>query len=304
MGAPRDQGDAMTAIARRQHNRKSKDTPTIYSHPSTRAMSSEEEEFMGEESEEEFQADEESEEEEFLEADEEESGVDDKPLANLKKATPDDDDDDDSDDDSDDDVPLAALKSPAKKKPAPKKAKAEPKKKQATKPKADKPVKKKKKETTAAPSNGSYRSASAALYGIDCMKGKLIQQLLCRWWYVITWPDNVPDEPPKHHDSLDGMPGVFVCTSGSEVGRITDIRDKSKCPNFQNFAQKPSSELKDLLIRALKTQKEALIAVEGSGTDVEKEINTLLKWTEKVNPDKADKEAIKVLKGAKVSLSA
>jgi len=118
------------------------------------------------------------------------------------------------------------------------------------------------------------------------------------------WPDNIPEEPPKHYDSLDGMPGVFVCTSGSEVGKIKDTRDKSKCPNFQNFSKMPSSDLKGMLVKALKAQKEALVATEGSGTDTEKEINSKLKWAEKVNPDKADKEAVKALKAAKVSLSA
>lgn len=269
-------------------------------------MSSEEEEFQGDESseEEEFQADEESEEEEeFLDADEEDSD-DDAPLAALKqkkkaaKVIPEDDDDDES---SDDDIPLAALKSPDKKK-KPKK-KAAPKKK-ATKAKAAKPNKsKKKKSSTPTASNGSFNSASAALYGSECQKGKLIQALLCRWWYAVKWPDNIPEHPPKHYDSLDGMPGVFVCTSGGEVGRIKDTRDKSQCPNFINFSKKTSSELKDLVLKALKAQKEALIAAEGSGTDTEKEINSKLKWAEKLNPDKADKEAVKVLKGAKLSLS-
>lgn len=273
----------------------------------TKNMSSEEEEFMGDESsEEEFQGDEESEEEEdFIVADEEvvEESDDDAPLASLKKKkakiiV----EDDESSSDEDDDIPLAALKSPdkkKKKKPAPKKKASKAK---AAKPAKKKTTKKKKKDAAATSSNGAFRTASEALYGSECSKGQLIQRLLCRWWYAITWPDNLPDDPPKHYDSLDGMPGVYVCTSGGDVGRIKDIRDKSKCPNFQNFAQKSSTELRDLLIIALKAQKEALVAAEGSGTDTEKDINSILKWAEKLNPDKADKQAIKVLKGAKLSL--
>lgn len=268
---------------------------------------------MGDESEEEFQADEESEEEEeFLEADEEsDDDDDDKPLASLKKASP---ADNDNDDDSDDDIPLAALRSPAKeKKPAAaKKPKDKPKaKKKASEAKVSKPaatIKKKtkssKKETaSSSPSNGSFHSASAALYGSGCVKGQVIQELLCRWWYAISWPTNVPEQPPKHYDSLDGMPGVFVCTFGTKVGHVMDTRDKTKCPNFCNFANKPCSELQELLIEALKKQKEALVAVEGPGTDTETKINTKLRWAEKLNADKADKEAIKVLKGAKLSLA-
>lgn len=265
-------------------------------------MSSEEEEFQGDESsEEEFQADEESEEEEVLEADEESDDDDEVPLASLKKtkakSIPEDDDEDES---SDDDIPLAALKSPSpkKKKPAAKK-KTAPKKK-ATKAKAKKPTKKKKDAAPVA-SNGSFRSASAALYGTKCQKGLLIQNLLCRWWYAIAWPENIPEDPPKHYDSLDGMPGVFVCTSGGDVGRINDMRDMSKCPNFKNFSKMPSSELKDLLIKALKGQKEALIQAEGPGTETENDINRMLKWAEKLNPDKADKEAIQVLKSLNAS---
>lgn len=269
-------------------------------------MSSEEEEFQGDESsEEEFQGDEDFEEEEdVLEADEE-SDDDDAPLATLKKkkskAIPESDDDESSDDD----IPLAALKSPPKKKKAaPKKKKAVPKKK-ATKAKAAKPTKKttKTKKKDASSTNGSFRSASAALYGSNCQKGQLIQTLLCRWWYAITWPENIPSEPPKHYDSLDGMPGVFVCTSGGDVGRIMDMRDMTKCPNFKNMAKKTSAELKDLVVTALKAQKEALVAAEGAGTDTEKELNGKIKWAEKLNPDKADKEAVKVLKAAKLSLS-
>lgn len=252
--------------------------------------SSEEAEFQGL-SEEEFQ-EEEEEEEEVFEADDD---SDDVPLAALKKKT-------NEESDSDDDIPLAALKSPPKKKKPAATKKATPKKTK-TEAKAPKPKPKKKPETpTATSSNGNCRSPSAALYGTGCKKGMLIQRLLCRWWYAINWPVNIPQQPPKHYDSLDGMPGVFICTSGSDVGRIKDMRDKTNCPNFLNFARKSSEELKELLLTALKAQKEALVKAEGSGTSTEKEINDMIKWTEKVNPGAADKEAQKVLKAVKLSL--
>jgi hypothetical protein len=261
-------------------------------------MSSSEEEFKGDESsEEEFQGDEESEEEDVLVADEEEESDDDEPLSAMKskkrKAIPEDEEDQSSSDD--DDVPLASLKSPAKKANKPSAKKKAPAKKK------DKPAKATNKKEVKAATKGSFSTASSALYGTECQKGLLIQRLLCRWWYAYTWPDNIPDEPPKHYDTLDGMPGVFVCTSGSEVGKIKDTRDMSKCPNFRNFANKPASELKELLIKALKAQKEILVAREGSGTDTEKELNSYIKWAEKLNPDKAEKEAAKVLKAAKIS---
>lgn len=218
--------------------------------------------------------------------------------------------DDDDDDDDDDDVPLSALASPSpkkKKKATPKKAANGKKTKKAT------PTKKAKKKVTSssaasvssAKSSGSsnYKSASAALYGGDCEKGQLIQRLLCRWWYAIEWPDPaaIPKVPPKHYDPLDGFPGVYVCTDGDEVGAIKDFRDKDKCPNFNNMAKKSSAELQTLLIKALTEQRKQLIAAEGTGTDT-KELDNLLKWAAKIKPANADKEAIKVLKTAKLSL--
>jgi hypothetical protein len=269
------------------------------------SSSEEEEEFQGDSSEEEFQEEaeeEEEEEEEALEAaaDDDEDDSDDVPLAALKK-TKKSEIQEESDSDSDDDIPLAALKSPPKKKKTAATKKAAPKKKKVE---AKAPKKKKKTETpTATSSNGNYRSPSAALYGTGCKKGMLIQRLLCRWWYAIKWPVNIPEQPPKHYDSLDGMPGVYICTSASDVGRIRDMRDKTNCPNFNNFARKSSQDLKNLLLTALEAQKEALLQAEGSGTSTEKEIKEMINWAEKVNPGAADKEAQKVLKAAKLSLT-
>jgi len=128
--------------------------------------------------------------------------------------------------------------------------------------------------------------------------------LLCRWWYAYTWPDpsSLPEETPKNFDKLDGFPGVYVCTSGDDVGKIKDFRESTKCPNFKNFARKSSEELRELLLIALKTQREALIKAEGPGTSTEKHLNTLEKWATKINVNKAEKDAMKVLKVAKLSI--
>jgi hypothetical protein len=207
-------------------------------------------------------------------------------------------DSDDDDEEEDDDLPLAALKGVP-----PKKAKNGEKKT---------PVKKKKvkKEPVATASSttssdGKYQSASAALYGSDCQKGQLIQKLLCRWWYGIIWPDpaSLPEKKPAHYDALDGFPGVYVCTAGDDVGKIMDVRDMEKCPSFNNFAKKSSAELQTLLLKALEEQKKQLIAAKGTGTPTEKELNDMIKFTKKVKPSTADKEAAKVLKAAKMTLS-
>ena len=204
------------------------------------------------------------------------------------------------DESDEDDIPLAALKSPS---PAKKK-----KKPAATKVKG--PAKKAKKATSGTKTTSSnessndYSSPSFALYGTESIKGKIIQNLLCRWWYAIRWPDpsSIPKEPPTDHDAMDGFPGVFICTGGEEVGTIKDFRDKSTSPNFNNLAKKPSEELKELLVKAINEQKRQLIESEGTGTGTEKELNSMLKWVSKINTKKADKEAEKVFKANKLSI--
>eukprot|EP00522_Entomoneis_paludosa_P012740 CAMPEP_0172439910 /NCGR_PEP_ID=MMETSP1065-20121228/746_1 /TAXON_ID=265537 /ORGANISM="Amphiprora paludosa, Strain CCMP125" /LENGTH=287 /DNA_ID=CAMNT_0013188669 /DNA_START=43 /DNA_END=906 /DNA_ORIENTATION=- len=225
----------------------------------------------------------------------------------------------DDDDDSDDDIPLselagqkkkpaaaAAKKNGAKKAPAKKKAKTNGTAAADKKKKAAAAAKK------AAPSSGgsskSYDYASEAFYGTECDKGLLVQRLLCRWWYAYEWPANVQTEPPENYDPLDGFPGVFVGTAGDQVGKILDTRNAETRPCFQNFANKPSAELKELVLQAIDGQTRVLEEQVQHGTasaDVEtvlKDLKSMRKWANRVNADKADKEANKVLKAAKLKL--
>jgi hypothetical protein len=223
-------------------------------------------------------------------------------------------------DDSDDDMPLAALakkqKSESKKNNSgigskSKQPPAVPLKKKTTASTSQiitSPKKKKTPTATTTTSSSSssdkkYEYASAALYGTESIKGLLVQRLLCRWWYAYNWPDaSVVDNNIPHYDALDGFPGVSVCTEGDNVGAILDKRDSTMKPSFANFVHKSSAELQGLLIRALEEQKRLLIGAEGQGTCLEKELSTLLKWTKGVSADKADKEAIKVLKAQGIKL--
>lgn len=215
-------------------------------------------------------------------------------------------DDDDDSDDSEEDVPLAALKESPNKKKNGNKKKITPAKKKA---KTTTTTKKKAPSTAASKSSSSSSDdlnlASFALYGSGCDKGKLIQILLCRWWYAITWPDpaTLPEKPPKRYDALDGFPGVYVCTEGDEVGALQDLRDKTKAPSFNNLAKKESEELRTLLLKACEEQKRQLMKHDGEGTDTEKELKGIIKWATKLNPKKADKEAEKVLKAKKLTLT-
>lgn len=229
-----------------------------------------------------------------------------------EEANGDGDDGDESADEDDDDVPLMSLKSPQKKSPSKKngsKAK-DPVKKKTKTTKKKKGVKKEASvsfsKTTSGGGSGStdYKSPSFALYGTDSSKGLLIQRLLCRWWYAITWPDpaDIPDKPPPNFDAMDGFPGVYVCTRGEEVGTIKDFRDKAKAPNFNNFVKMESVELRDLLVKAVKEQRRQLVQAEGPGTSTEKDLNAMLNWAEKLNVGKADKEAATILKANKLKL--
>mmetsp|Transcript_17766 Transcript_17766/g.25086 ORF Transcript_17766/g.25086 Transcript_17766/m.25086 type:complete len:289 (-) Transcript_17766:109-975(-) len=135
-------------------------------------------------------------------------------------------------------------------------------------------------------------------------KGRLIQHILCRWWYAYTWPDieTISSEIPPECNTLDGFPGVYVYTSGDNVGKILDYRDMTTCPNFYNFSRKSSSELLDLLLTATKNQKEILVRNEGNSSPLVKDLDKLEKWAKKLNAKKADKEAERVLKAAGLKL--
>lgn len=210
--------------------------------------------------------------------------------------------------DSDDDCAISSLKSPSSKKssnkPPKKKAKVTKttKKKSSSKKKKTVSTKKKAKSSTSTSRSGPLL-ASTELYA-KCPKGKLVQAVLCRWWYAYTWPDisTLPKHPPKKYDALDGFPGVYICTSGDEIGKIMDLRDKATCPSFTNFAKKSSEELRTLLLEAIENQKEALVETEGEGTKTEEDLNALRKWATKLNTSKADKEAAKVLRASGLSL--
>jgi hypothetical protein len=256
------------------------------------------------------------------EHDEEESDDDeDMPLSSLrsspKRVTSVSYAEDESDDD--DDIPLSSLAvGPAKKQPAPaakrkengsKSTNGSKKAKPATTPVQKKAVKKiaaspsrVSNSSSAASASTSFDCASSALYGSGCSKGQLIQQLLCRWWYAYAWPDvsKLPKQPPPNYDSLDGFVGVYVCTSGDDVGKILDLRNHADAPSFQNYAAKPASELRSLLVAAVTEQTKQLVQHDGPGTETQKELSKLLTWAQKINPDKADKEAEKLLKQHKL----
>mmetsp|Transcript_13042 Transcript_13042/g.19525 ORF Transcript_13042/g.19525 Transcript_13042/m.19525 type:complete len:305 (+) Transcript_13042:132-1046(+) len=249
---------------------------------------------------------------------EEEAEFDDEDDNKEEEGSDDDDDDsddeDDDDDDDEDDEPVSALKSPKTKAKAKTKSTAATKKKATkakpttTKTKTKTKTAKKKKVKADSPtptssSSSAIRTASSELYA-KSKKGKLISELLRRWWYAFSWPDaSVVNKVPPNCDKFDGFPGVFVVTQGEEVGKIVDMRDQSACPCFRNMALKPSKELKELLLKAIEEQRKILIDHAGKGTQTEQDLRLLEKWVNKLNPNTADKEAEKVLKAANVKVA-
>jgi hypothetical protein len=263
-------------------------------------MSDEEQEFDFEEAEKE-----EEEEEEFVNEEEEDKPSSRKRRKSAPRNFKNEDDDeegeeDDEEDEDDDDVPLAKLKSPPKKKSKPEKPVKKTNQKPTKKVEKTSNTKLKIEPKNPSLSESELKTTAGVIFGSQCIKGELIQKLLCRWWYAIEWPTNVPTDPPKHYDAMDGMPGVFVCTNGDDVGKIKDFRDEKNKPSFKNFLGKDSSELKELLIKAVEVQKKALISAEVEKTQIEKDLDAILKWARKLNPEKADKEAEKVLRKAKL----
>ena len=252
---------------------------------------------------EEEEEDDEGDDEDFEQEEDEE---DKKPAAKkVSKPTPKEEDDDDDDSSEDDDIPLSALIKPKKAASSPQKRKSTAskasngssakKKTKATKKKAPPPPPPAAKKKSS--SSKSYEYASAALYGTDCDKGLLIQRLLCRWWYAYEWPSAAirNAKPPPNYDTLDGFPGVFICTKGDEVGKILDTRsreDATRKPSFRNFALQPAEDLRELLLTALEEQQKQLGAAD---PELSKELKGLVKWATKLNTKKADKDARKIL---------
>eukprot|EP00903_Cladosiphon_okamuranus_P011057 g10438.t2 len=138
---------------------------------------------------------------------------------------------------------------------------------------------------------------SGVLY--ETKKGEMVQKLLCRWWYVMEWPAKEDLRPaPASYEALEGYPGVYICVEGDDIGKLLDVRNKATCPCFTNFEKKTSKELKGLLEKAFKAQKEALVAYWGENADEAGKIDRELKWLMAVDPVKADKAADRALKQA------
>ncbi|GAB9465545.1 hypothetical protein Gpo141_00002951 [Globisporangium polare] len=131
------------------------------------------------------------------------------------------------------------------------------------------------------------------------LKGRLTQELLCRWWYAMEWPPK-PKESKLHGvQELDGFRGAYIRVKGDEMGSIVDTRTPIGKPSFLHFFAMPSADIQKLLVKAYEKQIEALIEHEGEDAPMLKELRSAKASAGKIVAEKADKSVVKVLKGYK-----
>ncbi|KAG3118902.1 hypothetical protein PI124_g11564 [Phytophthora idaei] len=131
----------------------------------------------------------------------------------------------------------------------------------------------------------------------ETLKGRLAQELLCRWWYALEWPP-VKTSAPKLHgvQELDGYPGAFIRVKGEDLGSILDTRSSVGKPSFLHFFAMSSDDLLKLLLQAYDKQMEVLVEHEGPDTPLLKELQKARASAARINPEKAERSVRKVLK--------
>lgn len=131
----------------------------------------------------------------------------------------------------------------------------------------------------------------------ETLKGRLAQELLCRWWYAIEWPP-VKKLATKLHgvQELDGYPGAYIRVQGKDLGSIIDTRSSVGKPSLLHFLAMSSNELLKLLLQAYDKQIEVLIEHEGPITPLLKELQKARASAASISPNKADRGFRKVLK--------
>ncbi|KAG6611121.1 Intraflagellar Transport Protein 20 [Phytophthora cinnamomi] len=198
------------------------------------------------------------------------------------------------DSDSDDDIPISGL-ARRKKMKVETKLKAE---------KAEKPTPSSRSTPRNTPRKTKKRvikikirqqECSEALY--ETLKGRLAQELLCRWWYAMEWPPAKKSAPKLHGvQELDGFPGAFIRVKGDDLGSIIDTRSSVGKPSFLHFFAMPSADLLKLLLQAYDKQMEVLVEHEGPDTSLLKDLQKERASASRIDPDKADRSVRKVLK--------
>uniref|UniRef100_A0AAV1UPD2 Uncharacterized protein n=1 Tax=Peronospora matthiolae TaxID=2874970 RepID=A0AAV1UPD2_9STRA len=124
----------------------------------------------------------------------------------------------------------------------------------------------------------------------ESLKGRLAQELLCRWWYAMEWPP-VKKSGSKLHgvQQLDGFPGAYIRVKGDDLGSIIDTRSSVGKPSLLHFLAMSSEDLLKLLLQAYDKQIEVLIEHEGPNTPLQKELQKARASAARINAAKADR---------------
>ncbi|EEY55503.1 uncharacterized protein PITG_09426 [Phytophthora infestans T30-4] len=131
----------------------------------------------------------------------------------------------------------------------------------------------------------------------ETLKGRLVQELLCRWWYALEWPPAQTSSSKLHGvQELDGYPGAFIRVKGDDLGSIIDTRSSVGKPSFLHFFAMSSDDLLNLLLQAYDKQMEVLVEHEGPKTPLLKELQKARASAARINPEKAERGVRKVLK--------
>ncbi|CAI5716687.1 unnamed protein product [Hyaloperonospora brassicae] len=131
----------------------------------------------------------------------------------------------------------------------------------------------------------------------ESLKGRLAQELLCRWWYAMEWPP-VKKLSSKLHgvQELDGFPGAYIRVKGDDLGSIIDTRSSVGKPSLLHFLAMSSEDLLKLLLRAYDKQMEVLIEHEGPNTPLLKDLQKARASAARINAAKADRSIRGLLK--------
>ncbi|KAL3658317.1 hypothetical protein V7S43_016703 [Phytophthora oleae] len=193
------------------------------------------------------------------------------------------------DSDSDDDIPISGLTKR-------KKLKVETKVKMEKKPLATPSSRSTPRKTKKRVIKIKIRQQECTEELYETLKGRLAQELLCRWWYAMEWPP-VKKSASKLHgvQELDGFPGAFIRVKGDDLGSIIDTRSSVGKPSFLHFFAMSSGELLKLLLQAYDKQMEVLAEHEGPDTPLMKELKKQRSSASRIDPEKADRSVRKVL---------
>ena len=164
-----------------------------------------------------------------------------------------------AEEESEDDTPLSDLA----KKSAPSKRKANPNSRSKSKPKPKPKAKAKSKAKSKAKTNGRKKAKSTAAPVAEVVgqtaKEQIVEKILRRRSYCLDeWPPEGLTLDSSHASEFItcGIKGILVGFRGESTGLIKDLRPQNGLiPSVNCLLKKPTSELKELLLKGIEAQR-------------------------------------------------